>query len=109
MRQTNSNGYNDSHFPIGEAVWVSAGIILVLAFGDVLVLLALAAAIAAITTAWWTYRKAQRGGQRNGAGLASVTQLRSASTGQRDLKKTSAQAPWRGHSAAWPQRRQHIA
>jgi hypothetical protein len=100
MWQTNSNGYNDSHVPFGEAVWISAGIILVLAFGDVLVLLALAAAIVAMTTAWWTYRKAQRGGQRNVAGLASVTQLRPTSTGQRDLKKTSAQAPWRGPSAA---------
>ena len=38
MRQTNSNGYNDSRFPLGEAVWISAGIIMVLAFGDVLVL-----------------------------------------------------------------------
>src|ERR1700733_9152938 len=52
MRQTNSNGYNDSRFPFGEAVWISAGIILVLVFGDVLVLLALAAAIVAMTTAW---------------------------------------------------------
>ncbi len=100
MRQTNSNGYNDSRFPFGEAVWISAGIILVLVFGDVLVLLALAAAIVAMTTAWWTYRKAQRGGQRNRVGLASVTQLRPASTGLRDLKTTSASAPWHGPSAA---------
>jgi hypothetical protein len=100
MRQTNSNGYNDSRFPLGEAVWISAGIIMVLAFGDVLVLLALALAIAAMTTAWWTYRKAQRGGQSNSAGLASVTQLRPASTGLRDLKKTPAPAPWHGPSAA---------
>ena len=100
MRQTNSNGYNDSRFPLGEAAWISAGIIMVLAFGDVLVLLALALAIAAMTTAWWTYRKAQRGGPSNSAGLASVTQLRPASTGLRDLKKTSAPAPWHGPSAA---------
>jgi hypothetical protein len=100
MRQTNSNGYNDSRFPLGEAVWISAGIIMVLAFGDVLVLLALALAIAAMTTAWWTYRKAQRGGQSNSAGLASVTQLRAASIGLPDLKKTSAPAPWHGPSAA---------
>jgi hypothetical protein len=53
-----------------------------------------------MTTAWWTYRKAQRRGQRNSAGLASVTQLRPASTGLRDLKKTSAPAPWHGPSAA---------
>jgi hypothetical protein len=100
MRQTNSNGYNDSHFPFGEAVWISAGIIMVLAFGDVLVLLALALAIAGMTTAWLSYRKVQHRGQSNGAGLAPVTRLRPASTGQSDLKKTSAPAPWHGPSAA---------
>ncbi len=100
MRQITSTGDNDFHFPIGEAVWISAGIILLLAFGDIVVLLALAAAIATMTAAWWTYRKAQRGGQTNGAAVASVTQLRPAPTGQRDLKNTSAQAQWRGPSAA---------
>jgi len=100
MAQINSNGYNDSHFPFGEAVWISAGIIMVLAFGDVLVLLALALAIAGMTTAWLTYRKVQHREQSNGADLASVTRLRPASTGQRNPTKASAPAPWHGPSAA---------
>ena len=99
MQQTTGNGYNDFHYPIGEAVWTMAGIIMLLAFGDALVLLALGLAIATMATAWWTYRRVQRGGQRS-TDLASVTTLRPASTVQRDLKNTSGQAPWRGPSAA---------
>ena len=58
MRQISSNGYTDNRFPIGEAVWIAAGIIVGLAFGDALVLLALVVAIPAMATAWWTFHSA---------------------------------------------------
>ncbi len=90
----------DSHYPIGEAVWIAAGIIMLLAFGDALVLLALALAIAAMTTAWWTYRKVQQRELASDAGLAPVTRLRPASAIRREPKSAPAQAPWRGPSAA---------
>ncbi|GBG36050.1 hypothetical protein [Mycobacterium montefiorense] len=51
----------ESHYPIGEAVWISAGIIMLLAFGDALALLALALTIAIMATAWWTYRGMRHG------------------------------------------------
>ncbi|MCV7426958.1 hypothetical protein H7K34_10520 [Mycobacterium montefiorense] len=51
----------ESHCPIGEAVWILAGIIMLLAFGDALVLLALALTIAIMATAWWTYRGMRHG------------------------------------------------
>lgn len=44
-------------YPIGEAVWIVAGIILMFAFGDAFVLSALAMATATMIAAWWTYRK----------------------------------------------------
>jgi len=96
MRQTTMSG----HHPIGEAVWILAGIIVLMAFGDALVLLALAFAIVTMTTAWWTYRQVERHVERNDAGMVPVTHLRPALTGQRDLNNTSAHASWGGPSAA---------
>jgi hypothetical protein len=42
---------------IGEAIWIVAGIVVLMAFGDELVLLALALAIAAMATAWWIHQR----------------------------------------------------
>jgi hypothetical protein len=91
--------HKEIRYPIGEAVWITAGIIVVLVFGDALVLSALAVAIVAMTTAWWTYRKVQHVGRRNDD-LASVTALRPPSTVRSEPKTVLAQAPWRGPSAA---------
>jgi hypothetical protein len=90
----------DSHYLIGEAVWIAAGIIMLLAFGDALVLLALALASAAMTTAWWTHRKAQQREPVSDADLAPVSRLRPTSAIRREPKSALAQAPWRGPSAA---------
>jgi ABC-type bacteriocin/lantibiotic exporter with double-glycine peptidase domain len=81
MRQTISG--RDARYPIAETLWILAGIILILAYGDALVLLALASAIVAMTTAWWIHRKVQRRSERSDAKLASVTHLRLASTSER--------------------------
>jgi hypothetical protein len=98
MSESNGSGYADSHFPIGEAVWSAAGIIILLAFGDVLLLLALVAVTAAMAAAWWTYRSAARHAQTSDADLATVTQLRPGSTVQR--RRQGAPAAWHGPSAA---------
>ncbi|MCV7164949.1 hypothetical protein [Mycobacterium stomatepiae] len=86
---------NETHYPIGEAVWAVAGIVLLFAFGDVLVLMALAVAIAGAAAAWWSYRQVRRD-ERGDDDLAPVTQIRTAAVVQRDLKA----APWQGPSAA---------
>ncbi|CDO91160.1 hypothetical protein AWC29_03400 [Mycobacterium triplex] len=90
---------NQSRNPVGEAVWIAAGVVMLLAFGDVLVLLALGLAIVGMTVAWLAYRKVQRDGRGNDV-LASVTQIRPASAAPRQPKTTPAPAPWQGPSAA---------
>ncbi|MCV7410867.1 hypothetical protein AWC05_26065 [Mycobacterium florentinum] len=86
---------NESHYPIGEAVWAVAGILLLFAFGDVLVLLALALVIAGIGAAWLSYRQVQRD-ERGDDDLAPVTRIHPAAVAHRDLNA----APWQGPSAA---------
>jgi hypothetical protein len=88
------------HYPLGEAVWVIAGIIILFAFGDALVLLALAFAIAAMAAGWLTYRQVERRTERSDSEMAPVTHLRSALTPQHDSNKNSAHASWHGPSAA---------
>jgi ABC-type bacteriocin/lantibiotic exporter with double-glycine peptidase domain len=98
MRHTTTSGHH--HYPIAEALWILAGIIMLIAFGDALVLLALAFAIVTVTTAWWIYRRVEHRVERNDAELAPLSHLRPTLSDQRDLKKTSAHAPWRRPSAA---------
>lgn len=100
MWQNTNTGHHEAHYPVAEALWILAGIILLLAFGDVVILLAVAVAIAGMATAWWAHRTVEHPAQRKDAAVASVTHLRPASTGQRDLTKFAAHAPWRGHRVA---------
>ena len=71
------------HSPVGEAVWIVAGIIIMFAFGDAFVLSALAFGIVTMTGAWFTHRQAER----RDAEMAPVTHLRPALS---HLKKASA-------------------
>ena len=100
MRHTTStiSGHRGAFDAEAALFWIFAGIIVVIAFGDVLTLLAVSFAI--MTTAWWIYRKAEHRAERSDAQLAPVTHLRPAWTGHRDRKETSAHASWRGPSAA---------
>jgi hypothetical protein len=82
MLQTFSGSRNSHAF--GEAMWIVAGIIVLMAFGDELVLLSLAVAIAAMTTAWWVHHRLGRRALTAEAKLAPVTHLR-----PRDPKTTS--------------------
>ncbi|SPM39835.1 hypothetical protein MNAB215_2028 [Mycobacterium numidiamassiliense] len=74
MLQTTNSEHRGS--PVGEVVWIAAGIIMLMAFGDALVVLALAFAIAAMAGIWWVNHAASQRAQRNDAQLAPVTQLR---------------------------------
>jgi cbb3-type cytochrome oxidase subunit 3 len=98
MWHTTISGHHGTHHTVAAAVWIVAGIIAVIAFGDALALLAFALAI--VSAAWWIYREVEHRVERNDAEMAPVTHLRRALTGQRDLKKTSAHASWRGPRAA---------
>jgi uncharacterized membrane protein YhiD involved in acid resistance len=79
-----------------EGLWVLAGVIVMLAFGDAFIVLALAVAIVAVAVTWLTFRNVEDRVQRNDAEMASVSHLHRALTGQHD----SAHAQWRGPSAA---------
>jgi len=98
MRQNTITG--ETHYPVAEALWILAGIILLLAFGDILILLGLAVAIVALATVWWAHRTVEHRAPRSDVEVASVTHLRPASTGHRDLKRFTAHALWHGRSVA---------
>jgi hypothetical protein len=97
MRHTIS-GHQGTRHTVAGALWIVAGIIAVIAFGDALTLLVIALVI--VKTGRWLYRQAEHRVERDDAEMAPVTYLRPALTGQRDPKKTSTHASWRGPSAA---------
>ncbi|HZC89532.1 MAG TPA: hypothetical protein VE400_02470 [Mycobacterium sp.] len=104
MQQNTVVGRHDTHHSFAdalwnwraEALWVLAGVILMLAFGDAFIVLALAVAIVAVAVTWLTLHNVENRVERNGAETASVSHLRSARAGKRD----SSHAQWRGPSAA---------
>jgi hypothetical protein len=98
MRHITIRGHHGAHDTEATVFWIFTGIIMVIAFGDVLTLLAVALAI--VATAWWISRKLEHRVERIDAEMAPVTYLRPAATSQPDLKNTSAPASWRGPSAA---------
>jgi hypothetical protein len=100
MRHTTTiNGHHGNHYVEAAAFWILAGIIVVMAFGDFLTVLAGAFAIAIAIT--WVYRAVERRLERkNDAETASVRHLRPLSSGQRDMEETPAPASWRGPRAA---------
>jgi hypothetical protein len=98
MWNSTISGHHGTHHTVAAAFWILAGIIVVIVFGDVLALSALAFAI--VTTVWWIYREVEHRLERNHAEMALVTHLRPALTGQSDLKRTSAHASWHGPRAA---------
>ncbi|OSC28374.1 hypothetical protein B8W69_11200 [Mycobacterium vulneris] len=97
MRQTIIRQRPDARFPIAETLGVIAGIILLVALGDVVIVLALALAVAAIAAASWIRRMALRRALSSEVTLTSVSHL---PTGNRAPKKGSAHAPWHRYSAA---------
>lgn len=108
MWHTRINGVRGTHHAVAAAYWVMAafwivaGIAAVIALGGGLTRLAVALAVA--ITEWWLISgvedRFERNLARSHAEMASVTHIRPALTGQRDLKKISPHASWRGPSAA---------
>ena len=94
MRHTIS-GHHVAHQMVA-ALWIIAGIFAVIVVGDAFTLLALAI----VTTAWWFLSRVEHRVERHHPEMAPVTHLRPALSGQRDLKKTSGHASWRGPNAA---------
>jgi uncharacterized membrane protein YhiD involved in acid resistance len=71
------------------AVWILAGIVALVAFGDVVAVLAIA--LAMVTLALWAFREVEHRVERDDAHVASVTRLRPASTGRVSLQHASTQ------------------
>jgi hypothetical protein len=106
MRYNTIKGQHSGHhtvtaaFWIVAACWVVAGIVAVMALGGGLTRLAVALAI--VTTEWWILSGVEHRVERNHhAKMRPVTHLRPS---QRDLKKISAHALWRGPVARTTQR-----
>ncbi len=97
MRQIITSERLGARYPIAESLWVIAGFIVLLALGDIVIVLALALAAVATTAAWWIRRNAGRRAQNGDLALASVFHL---PTSHREPKKTSAHGPWHRNSAA---------
>jgi hypothetical protein len=91
---TTISGRHGTHEVEVAVFWIVAGIIIVIAFGDALAVLAVAIAIS------WMYRKVEHRLERTDAEMAPVTRLRPGSTRQRDLKDTPARASRRFRRAA---------
>jgi hypothetical protein len=96
MPHTTNSGHHGTYDAEAAAFWIFAGVIVVIAFRDVLPLLAialtlLALAFAIATAAWWVSRNAT---------TASVTRLRPPLTDQRDPKRAPAQSSQHGPRAA---------
>jgi hypothetical protein len=77
MRQT-PTGHYETRYPIAETLWILAGVILMLAYGDGLILLVLAFAIVAITAAWLIHRRAEHGVDGKGHAMSLIVPFISA-------------------------------
>lgn len=76
----------NGHYPISEVVWILAGILMLLTFGDVLIVLLLAVAAAAMATVWWISRNVEHPAESVDDDLAPVTRLRPRTTDQLGLR-----------------------
>jgi hypothetical protein len=91
---TTISGHRGTHNAEAAVFWIFAGIIIVIAFGDALTVLAAAIAIS------WMYRKVEHRLGRTDAEMAPVTRLRRELTGQRDLEDTPVHGSRRFRRAA---------
>jgi hypothetical protein len=75
MRQSTISENYGTRYPVAETLWIVAGSILLLAFGDGLAFLVLALAIGTIATAWWFHRKAEHGARGKGHAMIVIPAL----------------------------------
>jgi hypothetical protein len=95
---TTITGHHGTRDVEAAVFWIFAGIIMVIAFGDALAVLAIAVAI--LIAISWIYGKVEHRLERNDAEMAPVTHLHPELIGQRDLKRTSADPTRHGPRAA---------
>jgi hypothetical protein len=62
---TTISGHHGARRMVAAAFWIVVGIVAMIAFGDILTLLAVA--LAMVTTAWWIGREVEHRVKRNGA------------------------------------------
>jgi hypothetical protein len=98
MSTSRINEGGHAHHTISAAVWLLVGIVALVAFGDVVAVLALALAI--VTLVLWGYREVEHRLRTNDAEMAPVTTLRPAFTGQSDPQHAPTPASWRASRAA---------
>ncbi len=98
MRHITIGAHGDTHDAEAVAFWIFGAIIMVIAFGEALAVLA--ATVALVAAASWIYRTVERRVARHGVELAPVTRLRAELTGHRERKMTSADPSWHGPRAA---------
>jgi hypothetical protein len=77
---TNTSKRQGGYDVEAAAFWILGAIIMVIAFGDALAVLASAVAIVAVMS--WIYRKVEQRLERREAAIAPVTHLRPELTGQ---------------------------
>lgn len=97
MRHIAISGNRGAHDWEAVAFWIFAGIIMVIAFGEALVVLAAVFVIVAAIS--WIFSKVERRFERSDVEIARVTHLRPALLGEGGLKVTSAH-PARARRAA---------
>lgn len=98
MRHITIGAHRDTHDGEAVAFWIFGGLIMVIAFGEALAVLA--AAVALVAAVSWVYHKVERRFERNAAKAAPVTPLRLELTGHRDTTWSSADPRWHGPRAA---------
>lgn len=97
MRQTNICKRSDGRYPVAKTLGAIVGVIVLLALGDVFIVLALALAAAVPVAAWWIRHNARRRTRSGDVALASISHLPASHCGS---KKASAHTPWHRHDAA---------
>jgi Flp pilus assembly protein TadB len=86
MLSTTLSTQRGKHYPFGETVWGLAGLVVLMTFGDVLVVAALAVAAVALAVTWWVHRQAVDRVRETEAVPASVSQLRPGPTRAHHLR-----------------------
>jgi hypothetical protein len=85
---TTISGHHGTHDVEGALFWIFAGLIMVIAFGDAVAVLA--AAVAIVTAVAWIYRTIEHRLQPNDTHTAPVTHLRPELGGQHDTNSAHA-------------------
>ncbi len=98
MRHSTVGTHRDAHDVEAVAFWIFGGIIMLIAFGEALAVLA--AVFAIVAAASWLYRMVERRFERNDDEAAPVTPLRPELTGQSDATWSLAESSWHGPRAA---------